>query len=29
MVWMLVCVSAAHIYRMITAYGEYKVDFTG
>ncbi|XP_065897965.1 lysophospholipid acyltransferase 6-like [Dysidea avara] len=29
MIWMLVCVSAAHVYRMITAYGDYKVDFTG
>ena len=29
MVWMLMCMSAAHIYRMMTDYGGYHLDFTG
>ncbi|XP_065897964.1 lysophospholipid acyltransferase 2-like isoform X2 [Dysidea avara] len=29
MVWMLTCISAAHIYRLITDYGGYHLDFTG
>jgi len=29
MIWMLTCISAAHIYRLITDYGGYHLDFTG
>ena len=29
MVWMLMCMSATHIYRMITDYGEVHLDFSG
>ena len=29
MVYMLVCISVAHVYRMITDYGGYHLDFTG
>ena len=29
MVWAMGCISAAHIYRLVTDFGGYHLDFTG
>ncbi len=29
MVWAMGCMSAAHLYRMMTDYGGWSLDFTG